>query len=261
MDRLIQSVPGMENFLRCRDLPSICRAKNPMDLNLQLLVSETRTSARTDGLILNTFEDLEGPILSQIRAHCPKIYTIGPLNAQLKARIPENTHSPNSLWGVDKSCIAWLENQPSQSVICISFGSVAVMSRDQLMEFWHGLVNSNKRFLWVIRPDLVSGKDDETQIPGELDKEEVLAHKAIGAFFTPSGWNSTLESIVAGVPMICWRYLVDQQVNSRFIVEKLANDLFEERWEEFTKSAGRMANLASISVNERGSSYCNLNHL
>lgn len=164
---------------------------------MQLFMTETRSSPRADGLIFNTFEDLEGPILSQIRTHCPKVYTIGPLNAHLKARISTNPNSSlqslNSFWEVDRSCITWLDNQPSQSVIYVSFGSITVMSRDQLIEFWYGLVNSNKRFLWVIRPDSICRTGDETEsgIPKELveatdergymtgwvPQEEVLSHK------------------------------------------------------------------------------------
>ena len=46
-------------------------------------------------------------------------------------------------------------------------------------------------------------------------QEVVLGHKAIGGFLTNSVWNLILESIVADVPMICWPYFGDQQVNSR----------------------------------------------
>ena len=106
-----------------------------------------------------------------------------------------------------------------------------------------------------------------------------MAHQAIGGFLTHSRWNSTLESIVAGVPMICWPYFADQQTNSRFVsevwklgmdmkdvcdrvmVEKMVNHLMEERRENFMKSAAEMARLAKESVSEGGSSYCNLDHL
>ncbi|TKY69965.1 7-deoxyloganetic acid glucosyltransferase [Spatholobus suberectus] len=88
---------------------------------------------------------------------------------------------------------------------------------------------------------------------GWAPQEEVLAHKAIGGFLTHSGWNSTLESVVAGVPMICWPYFADQQINSRFVsevwklgldmkdvcdrhvVEKMVNDLMVHRREEFLR--------------------------
>ncbi|KAJ9175821.1 hypothetical protein P3X46_014333 [Hevea brasiliensis] len=169
------------------------------------------------------------------------------------------------------------------------------MTRDQLMEFWYGLVNSKKKFLWVIRPEAVINEDGDNlgEIPEELQEgrkergyvvkwapqEEVLAHKAIGGFLTHSGWNSTLESIAAGVPMICWPYFGDQQVNSRYVseiwklgldmkdvcdrrvVEKMVNDLMVDRREEYVKSTARMQELARNSVSEDGSSSCCLNRL
>ncbi|XP_048326737.2 7-deoxyloganetic acid glucosyltransferase [Ziziphus jujuba] len=296
MDRLIRNVPGTERFLRCRDLPSFCRARNLTDPDLQVFVQQTLHSPRAQAIILNTFEDLEGPIISHIRTLCPNIYSIGPLHMHLKLRLANNeasSQSSNNLFEVDRSCIAWLDAQPPKSIIYISFGSFTVMTRNQLIEFWYGLVNSNARFLWVARLDLVAGDGEEAQIPLELleesrergfivgwaPQEEVLAHPAVGGFLTHSGWNSTLESIVAGVPMICWPYFADQQVNSRFvsevwkigidikdvcdrkIVEKMLNDLMVERKEEFSKAADEISRLARQSVNEGGSSYYNLDRL
>ncbi|XP_075669117.1 7-deoxyloganetic acid glucosyltransferase-like [Castanea sativa] len=298
MDCLIRSVPGMETFFRIRDLPSFCRVSNLADPNLQYVSNMTRQSPRAHALILNTFEDLEGPALSHIRTKCPKTYTIGPLHEILKSKLESKTtllqsRSPNSLFEVDKSCMVWLNAQPLKSVIYVSFGSITVMTKEELMEFWYGLVNSKKRFLWAIRPDLVTQKDVEGQIPLELvegtkdrgymvgwvPQEEVLAHEAVGGFLTHSGWNSTLESIVAGVPMICWPYFADQQTNSRFVsevwklgmdmkdvcdrimIEKMVNHLMEETRETFMKSVTEKARLAKQSVSEDGSSYHNLDHL
>ncbi|XP_015877335.1 7-deoxyloganetic acid glucosyl transferase-like [Ziziphus jujuba] len=296
MDRLIKNVPAMESFLRFRDLPSFCRASDLTDPNLQVFVQQTLHSPRAQAIILNTFEDLEGPILSRIRTLCPNIYSIGPLHMQLKRRLASKEssfQSSNSLFEVDRSCMTWLDAQPPKTVIYISFGSITVMKRNQLIEFWYGLVNSNIRFLWVARLDLVAGDGNHAQIPPELlektkdrgfivgwaPQEEVLAHPAVGGFLTHSGWNSILESIVAAVPMICWPYFADQQVNSRFvsevwklgmdmkdvcdrkIIEKMLNDLMVERNEEFSKAANKMGRLARQSVHKGGSSYHNLDRL
>ncbi|KAG6765405.1 hypothetical protein POTOM_029447 [Populus tomentosa] len=96
MDRLITKVPGMETFLRCRDLPSFCRVSDMTHPNLLLVMDETRQSPRAKALILNTFEDLEGPILSQIRTQCPEIYSIGPLHEHLQAKLSAKNEKPSA---------------------------------------------------------------------------------------------------------------------------------------------------------------------
>ncbi|XVF83829.1 hypothetical protein PTKIN_Ptkin16aG0524700 [Pterospermum kingtungense] len=220
MDRLITKVPGMETVLQCRDLPSFCRATDLMDYFLQLTAREKRINFNAHGLIFNTFEDLEGAILSHMRTKCPKIYTVGPLHLHLKTRLAETNEtvshqSTNSLWEVDRSCLSWLDKQPKESVVYASFGSITVLSREQVMEFWLGLVKSKARFLWVLSPhnrprkgreeqgipvELVEGTKQKGYMVGWAPQEEVLAHSAIGGFLTHSGWNSTMESTVVGVP-------------------------------------------------------------
>ncbi|KAL1806177.1 hypothetical protein ACET3Z_029245 [Daucus carota] len=117
MDLPIKSVPGMESFLRQRDLPKMFRVADINDRSFQMMLNETQQTVRAQALILNTFEDLEGPILSQIHTRIPNIYTIGPLHAHLKAHTELETDSTtlsqsNSLWEEDRSCIKWLEDQP-----------------------------------------------------------------------------------------------------------------------------------------------------
>ncbi|XP_058181845.1 7-deoxyloganetic acid glucosyl transferase-like [Rhododendron vialii] len=293
MDVAIKCVPGMDGFLRRRDLPSIYRVRDVANQDLQILLSETLQTTRARALILNTFEDLEGSVLAQIRSHCPQVYTVGPLHAHLKVRLASPSSS-NSFWEEDTSCMAWLDAQSPKSVIYVSFGSIIMMAKDQLMEFLHGLVCSEKRFLLVIRPDsMMMGKDWVSHLSTEIlegtrergciigwaPQEEVLGHKSIGGFITHSGWNSILESIVVGVPMICWPYFGDQHVNSRFvgevwklgldmkdtcdrgIIETMIRDLMDVRREEFQHSSDQMAKLTKKVVAEGGSSYCNLDCL
>lgn len=289
MDKQITCIPELETFLRGRDLPSICRleANNPY---LQFMVDQTMKMARASALLLNTFEELESPIISQLHSIFPKIYTIGPLQGLLNSRISNvsmSNSSNGSLRQQDRTCMTWLDSQPSKSVIHVSFGSVVVLTRQQIIELWYGLVNSEKPFLWVIRPDMIWGANGVGEAPPELGvgtterrcivswapQEEVLAHRAVGGFLTHGGWNSTLESICAGVPMICWPQITDQQVNSRCVsdmwkigldmkdtcdkstVEKMVRELMEGNTNEIMKSTTKHVTMARDSVSEGGSSH------
>ncbi|XP_026398720.1 7-deoxyloganetic acid glucosyltransferase-like [Papaver somniferum] len=302
MDRLVRSVPEMESFLRCRDLPSLYRAKEISHPNLDFVRTETLHSVRATAHILNTFDDLEAPILPHLRSYWPNLYTVGPLNALLNALRSSTTDfsaslpvsSNASLYAEDRSCMTWLDKQPEKSVVYVSFGSVAMVSQEQWFEIWYGLVNCSYRFLWVRRPESLLLEDgEENRIQAELieatkergytvdwaPQEEVLNHPAVGVFLTHNGWNSTLECMVAGVPMLCWPHLADQQINSRYVsevwkigmdikdnlnrstVEKLIREIMGEKREELMKSTEKVAQMARKSVSSDGSSYRNFEAL
>ncbi|KAL0382125.1 UNVERIFIED_CONTAM: 7-deoxyloganetic acid glucosyl transferase [Sesamum calycinum] len=188
MDRLVENIPGMERVLRVRDLPSFCRVEDAADPQLQHVVSETHRATGAHGLILNTLEDLEEPALARIRANFPKLYVIGPLHGYFRP-----LRSPNSLSRQHRNCVEWLDDQPLKSVVFVSFGNMTVLKSQQLVEFWYGLVNSGKPFLWVVPANLTAG----CRIPTELiegngnirgkvvdwaPQEEVLSHPATGGF-------------------------------------------------------------------------------
>ncbi|XP_074264519.1 7-deoxyloganetic acid glucosyltransferase-like [Silene latifolia] len=301
LDEAVTNIPGSEAAIRRRDLPGICRAQDMDEPYVQLILRECRELPIAQGHILNTYDKLEGTaLLSELRSLFPNLYTIGPIHSLAKTRIPRDMTDPkmgqcSSFWHEDRSCLKWLDEQPSKSVLFVSFGSIISLTFDQLTEFWHGLINSGTRFLWVQRPDSSVRADDNvflSKLPPEILKgrkergrvvtwapqEEVLAHRAVGGFLTHSGWNSTLESVVEGVPMICWPKGIDQLVISRFVeedwkigidmkdkcdrvvIEGMVRDLMERK-DEFFEKADVLAKLASEAVNEGGSSWCALNRL
>ncbi|XP_027906752.1 7-deoxyloganetic acid glucosyltransferase-like [Vigna unguiculata] len=291
VQKVLSSIPGLENLLRDCDLPSYFKPK-PGNSFLDFFIKETLTMTRASALILNTFDHLEAPIITKLTTVFPRVYSIGPLHTHVKNQVTKNPSLSYNVAKEDKNCITWLDHQRAKSVIYVSFGTVVKLSGEQLLEFWHGLVNSLKPFLWVVRKDLMNGEGDffHKNVAKELElgtkergllvpwapQEEVLGHPAVGGFLTHCGWNSTLECIAEGVPMLCFPLLVDQTINSRcvseqwrigvgvdgtcnrFIIEKMVKDVLENRIEGLRNSVDEIAKQARDSVKETGSSSHNI---
>ena len=130
----------------------------------------------------------------------------------------------------DHTCIEWLDTQITGSVLYVSVGSLACMDSGELSEVAWGLANSGQPFLWVVRQDLVPGSDGPCLPEGFDDmmkgrgrvtpwapQQEVLAHRAVGGLWTHNGWNSTLESVAEGCPMICRPQFADQMMNATYV--------------------------------------------
>ncbi|KAE9595955.1 hypothetical protein Lal_00030888 [Lupinus albus] len=229
LETTIDWVPGIKE-IKLKDIPTFFRTTNPDDLMLDFVLGECKRSERASAIILNTFDALEHNILDAFNSsNLPPVYSIGPLHLLLNNVTDKNLEAIGSnLWKEDPECLEWLNTKEPNSVVYVNFGSITVMTSDQLIEFAWGLANSNKTFVWVIRPDLVAGENavlppefvTQTKNRGLMlswcPQEEVLAHPAIGGFLTHSGWNSTLESVCVGVPMICWPFFAEQQTNCFF---------------------------------------------
>lgn len=135
-------------------------------------------------------------------------------------------------------CMAWLDAQPSESVVFLCFGIKGVFPEDQLGEIAFGLERSNHRFLWVVKSP--QGLDTEPNLEEllprgflERTKEKGLIvkswasqnavrdHESVGGFVTHCGWNSVLEAVSNGVPMVAWSLYAEQHVNSVVLVEEM----------------------------------------
>ncbi|XP_010503287.1 PREDICTED: UDP-glycosyltransferase 76E6-like [Camelina sativa] len=222
--------PGMhekmvENLyppLRYKDLPT--SGLGPLE-DLFELCREVANKRTASAVIINTVSCLENSSLSwsEQKIGIP-MYAIGPLHNMTAS-------PPSSLLEEDRSCIDWLNKQKPRSVIYVSMGTVVQMETKEVLEMAWGLCNSNQIFLWVIRPGSIPGFSGIESLPKEVSKMisekgyivkrapqiEVLGHPAVGGFWTHCGWNSILESIAEGVPMICRSFHGEQKLNAMYI--------------------------------------------
>ncbi|KAK7259219.1 hypothetical protein RIF29_24819 [Crotalaria pallida] len=230
LERSLDWIPGMK-YIRLKDLPSFIRVTNLDDAMFDFVGFEARNTMTSSSIIINTFQELDSEVLQVLMRINPNIYTIGPLHL-LGRHFPEKFEKgfKPSFWKNDSRCIQWLDQWEPSSVIYVNYGSITVMSGKHFMEFAWALANNNLPFLWIMRPDLVKGEESITLPQEFLDEvkdrgyitswcpqDQVLAHPSIGAFLTHCGWNSTIEGICEGVPMIGWPLFAEQQTNCRYI--------------------------------------------
>nr|DAD28355.1 TPA_asm: hypothetical protein HUJ06_029823 [Nelumbo nucifera] len=211
--------------LKVKDI-SIIETQNPEQVYelVDAMVNQTKASS---GIIWNSFEHLEHSSLAALRQEFGiPMFPIGPFQ-----KVCPCLSSSSSLLTQDRGCIAWIDAQAPMSVIYVSYGSIAAMSESEFMEIAWGLANSNCPFLWVVRPGSVRGSKRIDALPHDFletvsgrccivkwaPQQEVLAHPALGGFWTHNGWNSTLESICEGVPMLCRPCFRDQMGNARYV--------------------------------------------
>ncbi|CAD6226234.1 unnamed protein product [Miscanthus lutarioriparius] len=221
--------------LRVKDL--VYSKHSDHELVRRVLARASETVRGCSGLVINTFEALEAAEIGRLRdelADLPVILAAGPLH---KLSSNSSRGAGSSLLAQDRSCIEWLDAQRSGSVLYVSFGSLAAMDSSEFLEVAWGLAESGHPFLWVVRPNLVRGCCDDDSVrrrrlPDGVEdavragrgvvvrwapQQEVLAHRAVGGFWSHCGWNSTLEAISEGVPMICRPDAVDQMMNTRYV--------------------------------------------
>ncbi|EPS64674.1 hypothetical protein M569_10106, partial [Genlisea aurea] len=214
--------------LRGKDLPSV-NSGDPTDLAefLKNIVASTGTAS---ALVLNTFHHLESAAVADLNARIYPdlpIFLVGPFHK----RLPNPSSSTTSLIPQDFSSIAWLDEQPPRSVLYVSFGSLAKMESADAARVAAALADAGCRFLWAIRPGSIKGSEwiENVDIkPAEQSRccvvkwapqREVLRHGSVGGFWSHGGWNSTVESLAEGVPMICSPFFGDQMANSRYVGE------------------------------------------
>ncbi|EEE64436.1 UDP-glycosyltransferase 88F5 [Oryza sativa Japonica Group] len=245
-------------------------------------VSRRMNAQCSKGFLVNTFESLEPRVVNALRdSRChhggpalPPFYCIRPLVEKADERRDRAERH---------ECLAWLDRQPERSVVFLCFGSTGAGSHsvEQLREIAVGLEKSGQRFLWVVRAPRVAIDDDDDSFnpraepdvdallpAGFLERTtgrgvvvklwapqvDVLYHRATGAFVTHCGWNSVLEGITAGVPMLCWPLHSEQKMNMVLMVEEMDIAVEMAGWKQGLVTAEELeAKVRLVMESEAGS--------
>ncbi|XP_048333031.2 phloretin 4'-O-glucosyltransferase [Ziziphus jujuba] len=220
-------LPGLPLKFTGPELPSFLHASNTDILGLKIFENqfELLDKEKNPKVLVNTFDGLETEALRSIRKF--NLIGIGPLN------IPSDTSFGGDPFQISEDYKEWLDSKPKRSVIYVSFGSICVLSNPQMEEIGRALLDFGSPFLWVMRRKQKvqeNGKEkeeEEVSCREELEKLgkivpwcsqlDVLSNTSLGCFVTHCGWNSTLESLVCGVPMVAFPQRVEQGTNAMLV--------------------------------------------
>ncbi|KAM7467836.1 hypothetical protein LguiB_015398 [Lonicera macranthoides] len=127
----------------------------------------------------------------------------------------------------------WLNGKEPGSTVLASFGNEYYLSKDKIKEITRGLELNGVNFLWVVRfpsgekiktidvlPDgfLEKIKERGLIVEGWAPQVRILSHASVGGFLSHCGWNSLLESLKFGVPIISLPMNYDQPLSGRVVV-------------------------------------------
>ncbi|CAH2060119.1 unnamed protein product [Thlaspi arvense] len=221
----VLSIPGFVNPVPVKVLPSALFIEDGYDAFVKLAILFTKAN----GILVNSSFDIEPYSVNHFlkEQSYPSVYAVGPM-FDLKA----HPHPDQDLARRDE-LMKWLDDQPDASVVFICFGSMGRLRGPLVKEIANGLEICQYRFLWSLRTEEGSSNDDvlpeefldrvgdRGMICGWSPQVEILAHKSVGGFVSHCGWNSIVESLWFGVPIVTWPLYAEQQLNAFLMVKEL----------------------------------------
>lgn len=194
----------------------------------------------SDGVLFNTVEDFDSVGLGYFKRKLGRpTWAIGPVLFSTT----NGSSSRGKGGGINpKLCTEWLNTKHSKSVLFVCFGSMNTISVSQMMELAKALEECGKSFIWVVRPPIgfdinLEFKVDEWLPKGFVDRVlesgkglivhdwapqvEILSHESVSVFLSHCGWNSVLESLSDGVPILGWPMAAEQFYNCKLLEEEV----------------------------------------
>ncbi|KAG6406061.1 hypothetical protein SASPL_133657 [Salvia splendens] len=239
------SLPGFPNSLpfHVSQLHRFLRDADGSDQWSRFFQPQIAHSLTSFGWLCSTAAEIE-PLGLEVFSNYTKrpVWCIGPLLPQgmLDRNKPSRViakHAGREPGISPEKCLEWLDSHPENSVVYISFGSQNTVSQNQMMALALGLEDSGRPFIWSIRPPAGFNSRDEFKaewLPYGFEERgqglvvrswapqlEILCHRSTGAFVSHCGWNSVVESLSQGVPIIGWPLAAEQGYNAKMLVEEM----------------------------------------
>ncbi|KAL1342866.1 hypothetical protein HN51_029342 [Arachis hypogaea] len=217
--------------LKHNEIPDFLHPFSPFPILGTVILEQFKNLSKPFCILVDTYEELEKDFISFF-SKSMSIRPVGPLFKNPKARMG-GSNIRGDMITKSENCVEWLNSREPRSVVYISFGSLVYHPQEQIDEIAHGLLESEVSFLWVlklppkdwnVKPHVLpEGFVEKTAERGKVvqwsPQEEVLSHPSVACFVTHCGWNSTMESLASGVPMLTFPAWGDQNTNAKFIVD------------------------------------------
>ncbi|XP_031112228.1 beta-D-glucosyl crocetin beta-1,6-glucosyltransferase-like [Ipomoea triloba] len=224
--RTTSGFPFSEICMRPHELKNLRKNYKNVDLDERIAILRAMELS-TKVLLLNTSREIEGKYIDHLSAVLGK--TTVPIGSLIRVQEKEKEKEK------DVEMMKWLDGKQKHSTLYLSFGSEYYLSREEIQEIAKGLeLISSANFIWVIRFPAGEETPLEEALPnGFLERvkgrgiivekwapqTKILGHPSIGGFVMQCGWNSFLESIHFGVPIIAIPMHSEQFVSARMAVE------------------------------------------
>ncbi|CAN4112148.1 unnamed protein product [Withania somnifera] len=214
------------------EIPSFLHPASPYTMLRKAIFGQFEKLSSPFCILMDTFQELELELVDHLSKKFP-IKTIGPLFKHPNLTPPIGEDFRGDLFTADSGIMQWLDSKSSSSVVYVSFGSVVILKQEQIDELAYGLLNSGVNFLWVLKepssgtsylpvklPDGFMDKaGDRAKIVQWCPQEQVLAHPSLACFLTHCGWNSTMEALSIGTPIIAFPQWGDQVLDAKYLVD------------------------------------------